>query len=175
MHRRNFILTPIALASLWGSAQSTAQTTKKNVVPNSARIPIAFSKRAAGARPLWRDVDRLVAGEMSIQVDLWLRMDVTPPPPGGILIVPSIRIIEDSLSGRRPILNSDEIEGKSGPNSNEVHIVGTATGVSHSDVFRPLGLEFRIHRAVYFNPAEQSGATVSTVPGKDSFIIVTTS
>ncbi len=35
-------------------------------------------------------------------------------------------------------------------------------------------LEFSIKQATYFNPAEQSGATVSTVQGKDSFLIVTT-
>jgi hypothetical protein len=170
MHRRQFFLMPIALGSLLTSVQSPAQDAARK----SARIPVTFSKRAAGARPLYLNIDRLAPGDIAVQLDLWLRLDIDPPPVGGIVIRPSIRIFEDSLSGRRPLLNSDDIEGKSGPNSNEVHVTGTASGVNHNDVFRPLTMEFGIKLANYFNPAMQSGATVSTVQGKDSFLIVTT-
>jgi hypothetical protein len=173
MHRRHFFLAPIALASLWGCASSPSQSTTNSGL-TAARIPLSFSRIAAGSRGLFRDIDRLVPGDVTVRVDVWLRLDIDPPPAGGILIRPSIKIFEDSYSGRRPLLNSDELEGKSGPNSNEVHIVGTVSGVSHDDVFRPMWLDFGISRAVYFNPAEQSGATVSTVAGKDSFAIVTT-
>jgi hypothetical protein len=170
MHRRKFFLMPVALGSLLTSVRTPAQDAARR----SARIPVTFSKRAVGARPLYLNIDRLAPGNIAVQVDLWLRLDIDPPPAGGVAIRPSIRIFEDSLSGRRPILNSDDIEGKSAPNSNEVHITGTATGVNHNDVFRPLMLEFGIKLATYFNPAAQSGATVSTVQGKDSVLVVTT-
>ena len=170
MHRRMFFLTPVALASLWGSAQSTAQS--QSNAHASKRIPLVFSKMGAGSRGLWLDVGNLVPGDVSIQVDLWLRLDVDPPPAGGVLIRPSFRIIEDSFSGRRALLNETQIQGKSPPNSSEVHIVGTSSGFGHDDLFRPLGLEFAIVQAVSFGPAGQSQATVSTVPGKDSYVIV---
>ena len=173
MDRRTFVLTPIAFASLYGAVPAFTHAASTGA-PNSVRVPISFSKISAGRRPLWRDVDRMEPGDVSIQLDLWLRVDVDPAPPGGVLVRPSVRIIEDSLSGRRPILNSFKIEGKSAPKSNVVHVVGKTDGLAHVDVFRPLGLEIGIHQVYLYNPAEQSGATVSTVPDKDSFIIVTT-
>ena len=173
MHRRNFFVTPLALASLYGGVPAFTHAAAAGA-PNSVRVPVSFSKISAGGRPLWRDVDRMEPGEISIQLDLWLRVEVDPAPPGGVLVRPSVRIIEDSRSGRRPILNSFKIEGKSGPKSNVVHVVGKSDGLAHVDVFRPLGLEIGIHQVYFYNPAEQSGATVSTVPDKDSFIIVTT-
>jgi hypothetical protein len=173
MHRRNFLVAPIALASLWGCASSTPQTTS-NAGLTTASIPLSLSRVRAGSRGLFCYIDRLVPGDVTVKVDIWLRLDIDQLPPGGILIRPSIKVFEDAPSGRRPLLNSDDLEGKSGPNSNEVHIVGTTSGVSHDDVFRPMWLDFGISRAVYFNPAEQSGATVSTVPGKESYVIVTT-
>ena len=172
MHRRKFILTPLALAS-FGAGGSLIRQAAAAEAPKSARIPVSFSKMRVGARPLWLDVDRMDPGDVSIQVDLWLRMDIDPPPAGGILVKPKIRLIEDSMSGRRPILNSIELGGKSAPKSNEIHIVGKSDGLSHDDVFRPLGMEVSIFQAYYFNPGQQAGTTVSTIPGKDSFIIVT--
>ena len=172
MHRRNFLFTPLAFASLWGGG-SLIRPAAAAEAPKTTRIPISFSKMRVGARPLWLDVDRMDPGDVSIQVDLWLHMDIDPPPAGGILVKPKIRIIEDSPSGRRPILNSIELGGKSAPKSNDIHIVGKSDGLSHDDVFRPLGMEVSIFRAFYFNPGQQPGATVSTIAGKDSFIIVT--
>jgi hypothetical protein len=172
MQRRKFLLTPLAVASLWAGESTSAQAAAAGA-PNSVRIPVSFSKMSVRARPLWLVVDRLDPGSVSIKVDLWLRMDIDPPPAGGILVKPKIRIIEDSRSGRRPILNSIELGGKSAPGSNEIHIVGKSDGLSHDDVFRPLGMEISIFQAYYFNPGQQTGATVSTIPGKDSFIIVT--
>jgi hypothetical protein len=172
MHRRKFILTPLALASIWGGGSLIRQAAAADA-PKSTRIPVLFSKMSVGAGPLWIDVERMDPGDMSIQVDLWLRMDIDPPPAGGILVKPKIRIIEDSMSGRRPILNSIELGGKSAPRSNQIHIVGKSDGLSHDDVFRPLGMEVSIFQAYYYNPGQQGGATVSTIPGKDSFIIVT--
>ena len=173
MDRRKFVLTPIALASLCGAVPAFTRAASAGA-PKSVRVPVYFSKIGANGRPLWRDVDRMEPGDISIQLDLWLRVDIDPAPPGGVLVRPSVRIIEDSVSGRRPILNSFKIEGKSGPKTNIVNVVGKTDGLSHDDVFRPLGLEIGIHQVYFYNPAEQSGATVSTVPGKDSFIIVTT-
>ncbi len=161
MHRRNFILTPLALASICGGGSSISQAVAAEA-PKTTRIPISFLKMRVGARPLWLDVERMDPGDVSI-----------PPPAGGILVKPKIRIIEDSMGGRRPILNSIELGGKSAPKSNQIHIVGKSDGLSHDDVFRPLGMEVSIFQAYYFNPGQQSGATVSTIPGKDSFIIVT--
>ena len=173
MHRRKFFVTPLALTSLCGAVPAVTRAASASA-PKSVRVPFSFSKIGANGRPLWRDVDRMEPGDVSIQLDLWLRVDVDPAPPGGVLVRPSVRIIEDSLSGRRPILNSFKLEGKSAPKSNVVHVVGKTDGLAHVDVFRPLGLEIGIHQVYFYNPAEQSGATVSTVPGKDSFIIVTT-
>ena len=172
MHRRKFFLTPLALASIRVGGSLIPQAAAAEA-PKTMRIPVSFSKMKAGGRPLWLDVERMDPGDVSIQVDLWLRMDIDPPPAGGILVKPKIRIIEDSMGGRRPILNSIELGGKSAPKSNEIHIVGKSDGLSHDDVFRPLGMEVSIFQAYYFNPGQQTGATVSTIPGKDSFIIVT--
>ena len=169
MQRRLFLLTPLALAA----AFSTGLPAARAAAATSTRVPISFSKMGVRGRPLWLDVERMDPGNISIQVDLWLRMDVDPPPAGGILIKPKIRIIEDSRTGRRPLLNSIDLAGKSAPNSNEVHLVGTSDGLSHDDVFRLLGLEFSIYQASIYNPAQKAGTTVSTVPGKDSFIVVT--
>ncbi len=113
MHRREFFVTPIALPSLWQCAQSGAQAAASDA-RKSTRIPMTFSKLGAGARPLFRNIDRLAPGDVSVQLDLWLRLDIDPPPAGGIVIRPNLRIFEDSLSGRRPLLNSDDLEGKSG-------------------------------------------------------------
>jgi hypothetical protein len=172
MRRRKFILTPLALASIWAGESLIRQAAAADA-PKTTRIPVSFSKMSVSARPLWLDVERMDPGDVSIQVDLWLRMDIDPPPAGGILVKPKIRIIEDSMSGRRPILNSIELGGKSAPKSNQIHIVGKSDGLSHDDVFRPLGMEVGIFQAYHYNPGQQSGATVSTIPGKDSFIIVT--
>lgn len=172
MLRRKFLTTPLAIVSLLGCGSVVHRATAADA-PNSTRIAVSFSKMRTGGRPLWLDVNRMESGDVSIQVDLWLRMDVDPPPAGGILVKPKIRIIEDSLTGRRPILNSIELGGKSAPKSNEIHIVGKSDGLTHSDVFRPLGMEISIYQALYFNPGQQSGATVSTIAAKDSFVIVT--
>ena len=172
MRRRTFFATPIALASLWGSAQSSAHAAA--APQNSERVPLVFSRLRAGSRGVWRNLAQMTPGDVSIQVDLWLRLDIDPPPAGGVMIRPSIRISEDSFRGKVLVLNSDQLQGKSGPNSNEVHIVGSASGVSHDKLFSPLDLDFSIAQALYYNPGEQSGATVSTVQGKDSYIIVTT-
>jgi hypothetical protein len=172
MQRRNFLAAPLAIATLWGCGALIPRAIAADA-PKSARIAVSFSKMRTGGRPLWLDVDRMDPGDVSIQVDLWLRMDMDPPPAGGILVKPKIRIIEDSASGRRPILNSIELGGKSSPKSKEIHIVGTSDGLTHGDVFRPLGMEISIYQAFYFNPGQQAGATVSTIAGKDSFIIVT--
>ncbi len=172
MNRRRFLVAPVALASIWACGSLIPQAAAADA-PKTTRIPVSFSKMKAGGRPLWLNVERMDPGDVSIQVDLWLRMDIDPPPAGGILVKPKIRIIEDSLSGRRPILNSIELGGKSAPKSNEIHVVGKSDGLSHGDVFRPLGMEVSIFQAYYYNPGQQTGATVSTIPGKDSFIIVT--
>jgi hypothetical protein len=169
IQRRLFLLTPLALAA----AFSTGIPAARAAAPTSTRIAISFSKMPLRGRPLWLDVDRMDPGDISIQLDLWLRMDVAQPPAGGILIKPKIRIIEDSRTGRRPLLNSFDIGAKSEPNSNEVHVTGSADGFTHDDVFRPLGLEFSIYQAFIYSPAQKAGTTVSTVPGKDSFIVVT--
>jgi hypothetical protein len=172
MHRRKFFLAPLVLAPIWNIGSLIPQAAAAEA-PKTVRIPVSFSKMRVSGRPLWLDVDRMDPGDVSIQVDLWLRMDIDPPPAGGILVKPKIRIIEDSMSGRRPILNSIELGGKSAPKSNEIHVVGKSDGLSHDDVFRPLGMEVSIFQAFYFNPGQQPGATVSTIAGKDSFIIVT--
>ncbi len=172
MQRRKFFTLPLALAA-FGTGGSTAVRAASAGAPTTAKVPLSFPKMGVGGRPLWLDVDRMDPGDVSIQVDLWLQMDVNPPPAGGILIKPKIRVIEDSRSGRRPILNSINLGGKSGPKSNQIHIVGTADGLSHDDVFRPLGLEFSIYQAFYYNPGQQAATAISTVPGKDSFIVVT--
>lgn len=171
MQRRTFMLAPFALASS-GVGCSLAHAAPANA-PNTSKVAVAFSKLAVNGRPLWRDLDRMDPGSVSIEVDLWLRMDIDPPPAGGVLIKPKIRVIEDSISGRRPLLNSIELGGKSAPKSNEVHIVGKAEGLSHDDVFRPLGIEIGIFQAFVFNPGQQPGTTVSTIAGKDSIIVVT--
>ena len=103
-----------------------------------------------------------------------MRVDVDQPPAGGVLVRPFFRIIEDSRSGRRTILSEAKLQANSAPHSNEVHVTGTSSGVDHSDIFRPLGLEVGIVQ-VSFDPGGASKATVSTVPGKDSYVIVTCS
>ena len=133
-----------------------------------------FAGLGVGSRALWRSVGNPIAGIVSIQVDLWLRLDIDAAPRGGVLIRSAFQISEGAARGRRLLLR-ENMEGKSPPNTNEVHLVGTVSGVSHDDLFRALGLEFSIVRAAYFNPAEQSGATVSTVRGKDSYVIVSCS
>jgi len=172
MYRRRFFLAPLALASIWNGGSLISRAAAAEAA-KTVRIPVSFSKMSMGGRPLWLDVDRMDPGDVSIQVDLWLRMDIDPPPAGGILVKPRIRLIEDSPRGRRPILNSIELGGKSAPKSNQIHIVGKSDGLTHEDVFRPLGMEVSIFRGYYYNPGQQAGATVSTVPDKDSFIIVT--
>lgn len=173
MHRRKFLLTPIALASMLQYAQSAAQSQSR--VDASTRIALTFSKIGAGSRALYRNVGNLVPGTVSIQADLWLRVDIDPPPAGGVLVRPAFRIIEDSFSGRRPLMNETNIQAKSAPGSNEVHLTGTASGVSHDDVMRPLWLEITIVQAAAVGAAAQSKATVSTVAGKDSYVIVSCS
>jgi hypothetical protein len=172
MPRRTFLLTPFALAAAF-SARSPAAHAAPAGAPTSTRVAISFPGMGVRGRPLWLDLERMDPGDISIQVNLWLRMDVDPPPAGGILVKPRIRIIQDSRTGRRPLLNSTGIAGKSAPNSNEVHIVGSADGVSHDNVFSLLGLEFSIYQAFMYSPGQKAGAAVSTIPGKDSFIVVT--
>lgn len=172
MRRRTFLTVPIAFAAFGACGLQVAHAASAGA-PTSTRIPISFSKMRVGARPVWLDIDRMDPGDVSIEVDLWLRVDADPPPVGGVLIKPRIRVIEDSRSGRRPILNSIDLGGKSAPKTSEIHITGKSDGLSHDDVFRPLGLEFSIYQAYVYTPAQQAGTTVSTVAGKDSFIIVT--
>lgn len=171
MQRRTFVLTPLTLLSL--AAGSTLVRGAQAAEPTNRKVSVAFSKMAPKGRPMWRDLDRMEPGDVSIDIDLWLRMDVASPPAGGVLIKPHIRIIEDSLSGRRPILNSINIEGRSAPNTADVHVVGHAEGLSHDDVFRPLGIEIGIFEASILTPDPQPGTTVSTIPDKESVIVVT--
>lgn len=172
MRRRTFLTIPVALSAFGIGGAAPARAASAGA-PTTRRIPISFPKMGVAGRPLWLDVDRMDPGDVSIQVDLWLQMDVNPAPAGGILIKPKIRVIEDSRSGRRPILNSVSLGGKSGPKTNQIHIVGSADGLSHDDVFRPLGIEFSIQQAFYYNPGQQAATAISTVSGKDSFIVVT--
>jgi hypothetical protein len=172
MHRRLFLLTPVVLTS---ALQCTPLTAQAQARDSSKRIAVSFSKMRPGSRALSLNVGNLVPGDVSIQVELWLRVEIDPPPAGGVLVRPTFRIMEDSMSGRRPLLNEIKLQASSAPNSNEVHLTGTSSGVNHNDVFRPLWLEVGIAQAGAAGGNGTSNAAVSTIAGKDSYVVVTCS
>jgi len=148
----SFFLPPLALASIWASGSLISQAAAAEA-PKSVRIPVSFSKMKAGGRPLWLDVERMDPGDVSSRWTCGCVWTSIRRPRAAILVKPKIRIIEDSMSGRRPILNSIELGGKSAPKSNEIHIVGKSDGLSHDDVFRPLGNGISIYSGVLFTRA----------------------
>ena len=175
MHRRKFLLTSVALASIWEITPAAAQTkSDKPLIPASTRVAVAFSGLSAGpkANANALNVGKLSRGLINLEVNMWLRLDVDAPPAGGILIQPTFRVFEGAIGGGIPILTAYQFKGKSAPNVNEVHITGKSGGVNHDDLFRGLELEISMTQAVAIGAGGQTAATVSTVPGKDSYIIV---
>lgn len=170
MKRRRFLLMPLALGPLWGCAQpGLPVTTNEN--RTAVRVPLEFSQLGIGPNKIWRNLRQLVPGDLTLRADLWLRVD-GPPAPGGVAVTLNLRVTEDYVSGPRSLLESDNLRAQSAANSNEVHVTGTVSGFYHDDLFRPLALEFGIARVDFPGAAARSGVTVSTVPGKDSFIVV---